>query len=175
MNLVEELAAYRDKAHIAKLVRYVDTDPERVANLVQLTCSDQPGLAMRASWVLVELVMKKPQVIDHHITQLIQVLTQAAHPGVQRHVMKIFAERPRILSEDDEGELLQVSFELLQDQLLPVAIRVHAMQHIANLLPRYPELAGELRESIEAGWETGSAGFRNRGGKILKQMDKQYG
>ena len=46
------------------------------------------------------------------------------------------------------------------------------MQYIANLLPRYPDLAIELRPILEDGMEEGSAGFKSRGKKILKLINK---
>ena len=54
-----------------------------------------------------------------------------------------------------------------------VAPRVYSMSIIHKLVLRYPELAHELAESIEMVLENGSAGMKNRGQKILKDLQKR--
>jgi len=54
----------------------------------------------------------------------------------------------------------------------PVAIKVHAMQVIANHLDLYPELAFELRGGIEDQWDKNSVGFKSRGKRVLQGLQK---
>ena len=76
------------------------------------------------------------------------------------------------IPEEIEGEAAEQLFEWLLDPKVKVAPKVFAMSALADLAKKYPELAFELRTIIEEQMPEGSAGYKSRGRKVLKQLDK---
>lgn len=175
MNIRAQLLQEHSKINTQLIVDWIDQDIERVAQLVDLFIHDEYRVIQRASWVLSEVGCKYPQLLRPHYAPIIASMQNPVHPGVVRNGLKYFADTKVTLPEQEEGLLVQLCFDVLLDPQQAVAIQVHAMQCIANLLPVYPDLAIELKEIIETGLEHGTAGYCSRGRKILKQIAKMGG
>ena len=172
MDIQVALTSEHSRANTDAIKTYIGSQSDRFNELMELYLGDDPILAQRAAWVFSGVGEAYPHLLIPYLDQLIGYLDQAVHPALKRNFLKIMAEGGIALSEDQEGLLVNSCFELMANPKIPVAIRVHAMQCIANLLEAYPELAIELKPLIEDGMEDGSAGFRSRGNKILKQIQK---
>ena len=70
------------------------------------------------------------------------------------------------------GQLVDLCFERMLSGTVPVAIKVHCMEILFNIVKAEPDLKGELRLAIESRMNQETAGFRSRGRKILKQLHK---
>lgn len=172
MDIQEALSSEHSRANTLIVAEYIGSRPSRFRKLMDLFLGDDTVLAQRAAWVFSKVAEQHPHLLHNYLDQLIARLDEALHPALQRNFLKIMADYQVPLSEDQEGLLVNSCFDLLANPKVPVAIRVHAMQCIANLLGQYPELAIELKPLIEDGMEEGSAGFKSRGKKILKQIHK---
>jgi hypothetical protein len=100
---------------------------------------------------------------------LIDALPHFSNYGVKRQVVKALAVRD--IPEKLEGQLADLCFDWLQSSVMPVAIKVHCMQILANITERYPDLAGELQTVIKEQMPRNSVGFTSRGRKILKRLE----
>jgi hypothetical protein len=69
-------------------------------------------------------------------------------------------------------EAADVGFKIMESKGEPIAVKVFAMTMLANICKKVPELKNELKLIIEDQMPYGSAGFRSRGGKILRQLAK---
>ena len=107
--------------------------------------------------------------MESHLPVLISALPTYTHPGTRRNILKILSRSG--IPQEYQGELIDLCFRFLVDAGQPVAVKVYAMQIIANHLSSYPELGNELREIIEDQFSRNSAGFHSRGRKILKLID----
>jgi hypothetical protein len=172
MNIRAQLLKEHSKVNTRLVAEWIGQDPERVAQLVDLFIHDEYRVVQRASWVVSEVGCKYPYLLQAHYTPIIETMRKPVHPGVLRNGLKFFADTQVALPEKEEGLLVELCFEILLDPQQAIAVQVHAMQCIANLLSVYPDLAVELKEIIESGLENGSAGFRSRGNRILKQIAK---
>ena len=170
MNIREQLLVVHSKANNLLICNWIGRDTDRFAELMEAFLGAEYRVVQRAAWAVSELGMKYPSLILPYIDALINAVKAPLHPAVQRNVLKLMAETHIKLTEDQEGQLLNTAFDLLANPVEPVAIRVHAMQFIANLCKKYPDLAIELRTLIEDGMENGTAGFTSRGKRILKQL-----
>ena len=74
------------------------------------------------------------------------------------------------LPEEHEGNILDVSFRLLNSPTEPVAVKAFSMTVIYNLTRKYPDIVPELKASIATLLPNGSMGIRSRGNKILKAI-----
>ncbi|MEL7219895.1 MAG: hypothetical protein AAGJ93_01170 [Bacteroidota bacterium] len=172
MDIREQLLKEHSKANTQVIVNWIGTSPERLEQLIQLFTQDEYRVVQRAAWVLGDISIKFPYLLTPHYSLIIATMQTPLHPSVVRNSLRFFADIDPTLSEEEEGILVELCFNLLLDPQQPVAIQVHAMQCIANRLNTYPDLAIELKEIIEASYENGTAGFRSRGKKILKQIAK---
>lgn len=172
MNIKEALYKEHSKANTAAIAKYIGDSPDRFAVLMQLFLCDEVVLCQRAAWVFTRVTTFYPELMLPYLDDMVLALENAAHPALQRNALRAIAITRPSLSEDIEGQLVNLSFDLLANPQMPVAVRVHAMQCIANLLDRYPDLAIELKPLIEDGMENGSAGFRSRGRKVLRIINR---
>lgn len=175
MDIREQLLKKHSKANTQLIVDWIGTDTERLAQLIKLFTQDEYRVVQRAAWVLGNIGVKFPYLLEPHYALIISTMQNPLHPSVVRNSLRFFADADPLLSENEEGILVQLCFDLLLDPQQAIAIQVHAMQCIANRLNTYPDLAIELKEIIESSYENGSAGYRSRGKKILKQIAKMEG
>ena len=172
MNIDLLMAKRHSKHEVRKIADWIGNDPDRFVHLANVFFGDSKGKVQRSAWVMSEVGMRHPNLFLPYMDAFMAALDNPKHDAVQRNILKVIADTQMPLSEDIQGELVGKCFDLLLDPKRPVAIHVHAMQCIANYLPQYPDLAVELKTIIEDGMEEGSAGFRSRGRKILKQIGR---
>jgi hypothetical protein len=72
--------------------------------------------------------------------------------------------------EEIEGLAFEKAYDFLANPQNAIAIRVFAMSVCGNIARKYPELKEELIPLIEEQLPYGSAGFINRGMKVLKAL-----
>jgi hypothetical protein len=172
VNIHEQLLREHSKENTHQIATYIGDDPERFAKLMEVFTVEDWRPAQRGAWAVTEVVQAHPNLLLPHLDTLLAALENKVHPAVLRNGLKVIANTRIALTEEQEGRLVQCAFELLADPQVAVAIQVHAMQCIANLLPVYPDLAVELKVLLEEGMEQGSPGYRSRGRKVLKQIAK---
>lgn len=99
-----------------------------------------------------------------YLDQLLNAAKDPKHPAVARTTMRIFSmiTVPEVL----QGEIVDLAFHYLSDLKETIAVRVFAMTVISNHLEAYPDLANELEIVLKSGWDSGSAGYKNRALKI---------
>ena len=76
------------------------------------------------------------------------------------------------IPEDYQGEYADLCFELLNNPMEAIAVRIFAMEILWNITRNYPELAPELALVIREHLPNGSAGFKSKGRKTLKRIEK---
>ena len=76
------------------------------------------------------------------------------------------------IDEEDQGLLIDLCFGYMVSELYPVAVKVHAMQIIYHHVLMYPELKEELVTVIRDQIVNDTVGFKSRGMRIIKQLEK---
>jgi hypothetical protein len=76
------------------------------------------------------------------------------------------------IPEVEEGILADRCFQFLNSAKETIAVKVFSMTVLFRIVKKYPELKMELKESIQSQLPFGSAGFKNRGQKVLKALEK---
>lgn len=170
MDLKSTILAEHSKANTLLVTNWIGDQQERFDQLMELFYTEEYRIVQRAAWIMSHSAAAHPALIKPHQGRLLAAMKDPKHDAVIRNGMKILAETE--LDADLLGEAATLAFDLLADPKSPVAIKVHSMQLIANICKVEPDLAGELRILIEDQWEEGTAGFKSRGKKILKQLDK---
>lgn len=172
MDIRESLLEEHSKSQAQRIAAWIENDPERFAGLITLMLEDEYRVAQRAAWVVTHCLEKNPHLLEPHLEAMVYNLRRPGqHNAIRRNTLR--ALQYVDIPEELWGETADVAFDLLIDPNEPAAIRVFAMTVIWNICQHVPELSQELKLIIEDQWEHATAGFRSRGRKILKEMDKR--
>jgi hypothetical protein len=147
-------------------------DPELLKPLLSLIWSDHDPWSNRASRVFSICCCRFPGFMRPYSTEIIKKMGNVKSEGVLRNMLKIFSETNIKLSESSRSLLTNLCFDYLTGNT-PVAIKVYSMEIIFRFCTDYPEIMQELYAIIESQMDGGTAGFKSRGTKILKKINKQ--
>jgi len=159
------------KAVRDRIVSEVGASPELFAELFAFMIREKEPTAWRVSWVLDYCDENNPGLILPHMGELITFLGGRRSEGLLRSCLRMLS-RYRI-PEAYQGQIADQCFSWLSREAVPVGLKVHSMQILANMAMEYPELKQELTLLIEDNLELNSAAFRARGTMVLKQMGMQ--
>jgi len=152
------------------LVQGVGNSKEHFSSLLGLALNEKDPLAWRAAWILDGVAELHPELAVPHISRIIQKLPELESSGTIRCILRLLSRHD--IPEEDQGILIDLSFSYMVSELFPVAVKVHAMQIIYNHVLIYPELKEELVTVIQDQVDNNSVGFKSRGMRIIKQLDK---
>ena len=160
------------RRHIEFVAHCIGNSEKEFERLMDLVLHGKEPVVQRAAWAMDACIETHPELLLPYVETLIEVLPQFGNNGVRRQVVKALAVRD--IPEGFEGVIVDLCFCWLQSPTIPVAIKVHCMQILANITAQYPDLAVELRTVINEQIPRNSAGFASRGRKILKFLASQY-
>ncbi|MFT5165164.1 MAG: hypothetical protein ACI8P3_000388 [Saprospiraceae bacterium] len=170
MDIKTALKEEHSKTVTMQIVRYIGTDHERFKALMDLFLGKDNRLSQRASWAVGFCGLAHPELIYPHLKQMLANLDKPVHDAIKRNTVRILADMD--YPEDMLGEIADVSFRLLDDPKEAVAVRIFSMSVCLNITKREPDLANELKIILEDHYPHGSAGFKSRAKKILKELRK---
>ena len=165
MDFYEKLALGHSKLFTNEICAH----PKRMDELMQLFIEGPVQITQRAAWSISVIAKKHPKLLLKYYPILIDLLNQPGkHDAINRNILRAFqfVEIP----EEYEGNVLDISFILLNSSSEPIAVKAFSMTVIYNLTKKYPDIIPELKASIEALMPNGSAGIKSRGNKILKAI-----
>ncbi|QNL20519.1 hypothetical protein HZR84_00650 [Hyphobacterium sp. CCMP332] len=170
MNLKEELQKEYSSVNSIRLAAYIKDHKNKTAELMALYSGKDQELAKRASWVLQHLHNLAPEQCDPFQNLIINTLKKASiHDAVKRSGLRTLADQS--IDEENLGEVAEICFNFLNSMHEAVAVKVHAMEILKNIVKRIPELKEELLFSIEEQLPFQSSGFKNRASKILNFLN----
>jgi len=146
----------------------VGNNPEYFCQIIDMVLYEKMPMQSRAGRVFCLCTQKYPYLLEPHIEKILNHAQQGNF--LHRCFLCVFAEMDVPLSEDQEGILLDLCFEWLNNRQLDVATIIYCITYIFKIVKKEPELGPELAEVIKSIIPHGSAGVKNRGGKILKAM-----
>lgn len=172
MNLVDELKKMPGITIKNKIMRYIGTDRKRFDALVKVFLGDNYRLTQWAGWPLSDIVKDHPELLTPYLKPILKSVDKPGmHVAVKRNVMRVFQFID--IPKNVRGLAFDKAFKLYSDTSEPVAVRVFAMQVMTNIAMDEPELKNEVIIAIEEQLPFGSAAFRNRGMKLVKELKKQ--
>lgn len=125
-------------------------------------------ICQRAAWPVGLIGKEHVQLLYPYIGRMLDNLKEPMHDAITRNTFRTFQFMD--FPEDLEGRVFDISMDYLMHIENAVALRVFAMTTAANITIKYPELAAELIPIIEEQLPHGSAGFKNRGAKLLNKL-----
>ena len=151
-------------------VSHVYASKQGFSELMDCFFSDQLRVAHRATQIILDVTSTKPQWVEAQIPRMALALKKESPDWYKRNLLRILQYHQ--IPEQHWGHVADQCFNYLASTDEPVAVKVFSMTVLYNLTRELPDLARELRFLIEEQYPLGSAGFKARGRKVLKQLDK---
>ena len=152
------------------LARY-NEDPKVLDDLYVVVTGGIKQVSNRAAWFMNHVFDRNPELINAWIYTFLEFLeNNEPEEGIIRSMIRPM--QSAVIPEELKGRLAELCFNYLNNPQKSIAVRVFSMSVLENITKSYPEMAYELRVVIENHLPNGSAGFKNRGMKIIKRMDK---
>lgn len=168
MMIENQLATRRSKEESASFARTIAQDQSSFLELWKVIRNGAPPLPQRGAWILEMALEHKPAWLSIIYDEAVDLLFTDQHDAVYRHLIKCLSMQS--VPEKHQGRLYDLCIQNLLDPQKPVAVQVFSMSLAARIALPLPELQEELAIVIREGMEWGSAGFRSRGKKVLKEL-----
>jgi hypothetical protein len=170
MDIKAALLAEHSKTQMAIVAAYIGDDERQFRMLMELFLGDSYRVTQRAAWAVSHCADKYPYLIAPYIEIMIKNLYRDVPDAVKRNTLRLLQDRE--IPDTVLEEAADIGFKIMERKGEPIAVKVFAMTMLANICKKVPELKNELKMIIEDQMPYGSAGFRSRGGKILRQLAK---
>jgi hypothetical protein len=170
MDIKKVLLKNHPSHYTHKVVNYIDNNPARLKQLIDIFLAGPYRVTQRASWAISCCVEKNPSLILPHLTVILKELEKPdVHVAVKRNIVRLlqFIDIPTKYY----GRIVNRCFELMEPSQ-PIAVRVFSMTVLSNITRQLPELRKELELVIEDQLPYASAGFISRAKKVLKDLKK---
>jgi hypothetical protein len=171
MNIREQLKVELSKWNMVYVSEYVGDNPARFRELWELVFPENYPVSQRAAWALEGIVEQYHHMIKPYLVELLTRLPGIKHDAIKRHMMKILTYQE--IPEEYLGNLIDLCFQWLEQNDLPVAVKVHSMQVIYNTIHKYPELREEFIAVLEEQMPRNSVGFKSRATRLIRALEKQ--
>jgi len=169
MNLLESLKKSPSPTKYRQLIAYIGNDKQQFSDLISIYLSGPERMTQRASTLLVYFAKKHPELVIGELGIIVGHLQKSdVTVAIKRNTLR-FLQEIRI-PKRWQGKVTDLCFSFLTSHQEPIAVKVFAMTVLANLALENSELKNELIPIIEDQMPFGSAGFRNRGARILKRL-----
>lgn len=154
-----------------EIAAYCNEKQARFDELVEHMLSPDEAVARQAAWAYQLAAGKRPEWAATHVSAFVERLGRPGHPAILRGILRSMEGMP--IPPDQQMPLMEICFAFVDNPKVPVAVRVFAMTVLEGLVLPYPELCRELCLIIESHMPESSAGFKSRGRRILKNLNKR--
>jgi hypothetical protein len=171
MNIREQLLAGNNRFNIDIVAHHIGDDKKLFAELLKLTICGELPISMRAAWTMTACCDRHPEMAKPHLKTLIQFLPKAPHTGIIRLILRIIAsvEVPVSFS----GSIYHSCQEYLEDDKMPIAVKIFAMDIMYKISEKQPDLKPELLLLFEDLLVIASSpGVKNRCEKTISKLQK---
>lgn len=175
-DLLIALGKTLKKTEVQKLAQVVAADPLLVRRLFDLTFHKQPEVAFRAAWILEHVAEGHSEQFAPLKADFLKAFPGQDHQSCRRHYLNILLHlrnKGALPPELEIDPLIEVAFQWLIDEKVPVAVQVQCISLLLAFVDREPWIAEELSAQTEFLMKNGSAGMVSRGRKVLKSLAKK--
>jgi hypothetical protein len=169
MELRALILREHSRAQTDKIVKYIDDNPERFAELVRIFLAGPYRVTQRAGWPLAYCVERHPELIKPHLKPILDHLKKPdIHDAVKRNTLRLlqFIDVPKRF----HGRVADICFEFLQNKKEPIAVRCFSLTVLGSIAAANPELKQELAMIVEDQLPYATPGFAVRAKRVLQSL-----
>lgn len=170
MNYVSQLLQEHSRANTNRITRAIGNNPDEFSKIIDIIYHAEPPLPQRAAWLLASVNDKHPELLKPYLSKFINDIQKFEVDAVRRNMTVVIASHP--IPKKLQGKLIDVCFNLMLCPTEKVAMKVHAMQCIANIAKEHRELIPELKSAIEDQLPKTTAAFHARARMVMKDLEK---
>ena len=168
MDYELQLAKEHSRANTDRIAKAIGSDPAEFKKLIDIFYNGKKPLPDRASWLLSTVNAKHPELLDPYLSKLLDDIKTYRSDTIKRNIAMVMSDH--VIPKKMQGTLISVCFDLLLSSDEKVAVKVHALQTIANIAKDYPEIIPELKSVVEDQLPKSSAAFHARARMIMKKF-----
>lgn len=166
---VEELAALASKGGIS------------VKDLIDLSFHRYDQIGFRSAWILERVYSNHQDSFLPYTKYFLEKFPQQQNLSALRHYVKILAFMTNkntlpaiklVLQQYDQDQLITMVFAWLIDEGIPVAIKSHCLNILANLAPQHRWIKDELIQTMDFLVDKESIAFFAKVKQIRKQLNR---
>ena len=170
MDIREVLLIEHSKDNMIRVASAIDSNPDLFDDLMKILLGDNIRDTQHAAWAMTHILEIRPDLGTPYLKEMVDTLDKPVHDAVIRAITRYL--QTCNLPEELYDDIWNNCSKLLMSARTSIAPKVFAMTVLARIVEIWPELSGELKFMIDEQMPFGSAGFRNRGKKILMKLEK---
>lgn len=168
MDYKQQLLKEHSRANTDAIANAIGNNAVEFKKIIDIVYNEKAPLPQRASWLLSTMNDKHPDLLLPYISLFISTIKKIKIDGIKRNMLAVLASNK--ISKKLQGKLVNLCFDLLLSSDETVAVKVYAMQAIANIAKHHPELENELKAAIEDQLPKTTAAFHARAKRVLKEF-----
>jgi len=177
--LIDILQKPVGKIEVERLALLAGDDTFSAKDLIDLSFYKDEQIGFRAAWILERVYSNHQERFLPYANYFLEKLPLQHNLSALRHYVKILAfitdkkgnpEIKSILNNYDTTQILEVVFAWLIDVKIPVAVKSHCLNILANLIPKHNWIKNELIDTMEFLVDKESIAFFAKVKQIRKQL-----
>jgi HEAT repeat protein len=158
----------RSIGNVAEVVTAVRKKPDLFNDLVTGLFDGDPLVRMRAADAMEKISSDNPEILRPFKDKLIRLAKVTQHPELRWDIAQMI---PRLkLTPKETAAATEIFFEYLNAKSKIVV--TFAMQALADLAIKEPDISARLIKAIEKLTQTGSPAIQSRGKKLLPRLKR---
>ncbi|MDQ8004029.1 MAG: hypothetical protein REI64_04450 [Pedobacter sp.] len=178
-QLVEDIKTTLSKSKVELLAQIAAKQANAVKDIIDLTFHIDEKIAFRAAWILENVYTNNPQNFVPFVSYFLDNFHRQNNLSARRHYGKILAlltkktapsEIKAILENYNTDQLVETTFAWLIDEEVPVAVKSHCLNILANFCQKHPWIKDELTQTMDYLVDKESVAFFGKVKQIRKQL-----
>lgn len=168
MNYAERLTQEHSRAAIDAIANAIGNDPGEFKKIIDIIYNKKAPLPHRASWLLMVVGRKHPELIKPYVAKFINSVTDFKIDGIKRNMLSALCTQN--IPEKLRGKTVGICFDFILSPSEKVAVKVFSLELLSHLVREYPELKNEMIAAIDDQLPKTTIAFRARANKVLKKL-----
>ncbi|WP_293303741.1 hypothetical protein [Pedobacter sp. UBA5917] len=177
--LLETIKTTLQKSKVEKLAAIASDETFSVKDLIDLSFYHDEQIGFRAAWIMENVYTAHQQRFLPHTLYFLEKLPHQHNLSALRHYVKILALTTKknastavkkIIAGYNTDQLVEVVFAWLIDEKIPVAIKSHCLNILANLTIKHHWVREELLQTMDFLVDKESIAFFAKVKQIRKQL-----
>lgn len=177
--LLAHVKSTLSKKRVEELAKIIVESGFSIEELIDLTFHSEEQVGFRASWILETVYINHSTRFISHIDYFLKRFPQQQNPSSRRHFGKILSLMTHkkvinpikeIINHYETDKLVETVFNWLIDDKVPVAVKSHGLNILANLTSKHDWIKNELIETMDFLIDKESIAFYAKVKQIRKQL-----
>lgn len=179
--LIDSIKTTLSKSKVEKLAEIASQETFSAKDLIDLSFHQDEQIGFRAAWILERVYSNHHYRFSNHSHYFLEKLPLQRNLSALRHYVKILAfmtnknasvETKQIIENYQTEKLVEVTFAWLIDDKIPVAVKSHCLNILANLNTKHNWIKAELTETMDFLVDKESIAFFAKVKQIRKQLKR---